>query len=44
VLRYAITAKRPAERSAFSFDGHPTSSRLGLVKEIHHGIFTYLNM
>ena len=39
VLRYAATAKRPAERSAFSFDGRPVPSRIDLAKETHHGVF-----
>ena len=39
VLRYAATAKRPAERTAFSYDGRPEPSRIDLAKETHHGIF-----
>ena len=39
VLRYAMTAKRPAERSAFSFDDRPEPSRIDLAKQTHYGIF-----
>ena len=37
VLRYAATAKKPVERSAFSYDGRPEPSRLDLVKRTHFG-------
>ena len=40
MLRYASTAKRPLERSAFSFDGRPMPSRIDLAKQTHHGIFS----
>ena len=39
VLRYAVTANRPAERSAFSFDGRPKPSRIDLAKQTHYGIY-----
>jgi len=39
VLRYALTAKRPTERSAFSFDDRSEPSRLDLAKQTHYGIF-----
>ena len=39
VLRYAITAKRPAERTAFSYDGRSEPSRIDLAKQTHYGIF-----
>jgi len=39
VLKYAATAKRPPERSAFSFDGRPVPSTIDLAKQTHHGIF-----
>jgi len=39
VLRYAAAAKRPAERSAFSYDDRPEPSRIDLAKETHYGIF-----
>ena len=37
VLRYAATAKKPMQRSAFSYDGRPEPSRLDLVKHTHFG-------
>jgi len=37
VLRYAALAKRPLQRSAFSYDGRPEPSRLDLVKRTHFG-------
>ena len=37
VLRYAVTAKPPGERSAFSYDDRTEPSRIDLVKETHHG-------
>ena len=40
VLRCATTVKKPAERSAFSYDGRPEPSRLDLVKQTHFGSFT----
>jgi len=39
VLRYAMTAKRPVERSAFSFDDRPEPSRIDLAKQTHYGTF-----
>ena len=39
MLRYAAAAKRPAERSAFSYDDRPEPSRIDLAKETHYGIF-----
>ena len=39
VLRYAVTAKKPAERSAFSFDDRPEPSKIDLAKQTHYGIF-----
>jgi len=39
VLRYAMTAKRPSERTAFSYDGRPEPSRIDLAKQTHYGIF-----
>ena len=37
VLRYAVTAKPPGERSAFSYDDRLEPSRIDLVKKTHHG-------
>ena len=37
VLRYALVAKPPGERSAFSYDDRSEPSRIDLVKETHHG-------
>ena len=37
VLKYAATAKKSVERSAFSYDGRPEPSRLDLVKRTHFG-------
>ena len=39
VLRYSLTAQRPDERSAFSYDGRPEPSRIDLAKRTHHGRF-----
>ena len=39
VLRYAATKKKPAERSAFSYDDRPEPSRIDLAKKTHCGIF-----
>lgn len=39
VLRYSLTAQRPVERSAFSYDGRPEPSRIDLAKITHHGCF-----
>ena len=39
VLRYAMTAKRPVERSAFSFDDRSEPSRIDLAKQTHYGMF-----
>ena len=39
VLRYSLTAQRPAVRSAFSYDGRPEPSRIDLAKRTHHGRF-----
>ena len=40
VLRYAASVKRPLYRSAFSYDGRPTPSRIDLAKETHFGKFS----
>jgi len=39
VLRYAATKKKPAERSAFSYDDRSEPSRIDLAKKTHCGIF-----
>ena len=39
VLKYAATVKRPAERTAFSYDGRPEPSRIDLAKITHLGNF-----
>jgi len=39
VLKYAVTAKRPVVRTAFSYDGRPKPSRIDLAKETHFGNF-----
>ena len=39
VLKYALTAKRPLDRTAFSYDGRPEPSRIDLAKVTHHGKF-----
>ena len=40
VLRYTASVKRPLYRSAFSYDGRPTPSRIDLAKETHFGKFS----
>ena len=40
VLKYAATVKRPAERTAFSYDGRPVPSRIDLAKATHFGKFS----
>ena len=40
VLRYAMTARRPPNRSAFSYDDRPEPSRIDLAKGTHFGIFS----
>ena len=40
VLRYAASVRRPLYRSAFSYDGRPTPSRIDLAKETHFGKFS----
>ena len=39
VIKYAATKKKPAERSAFSYDDRPEPSRIDLAKKTHCGIF-----
>ena len=39
VLKCAATAKRPVNRTAFSYDGRPEPSRIDLAKVTHHGKF-----
>ena len=39
VLKCAVTAKRPVNRTAFSYDGRPEPSRIDLAKVTHHGKF-----
>jgi len=39
VLKYAATVKRPAERTAFSYDGRSEPSRIDLAKITHLGDF-----
>ena len=39
VLKYAATKKKPAERSAFSYDDRSEPSRIDLAKKTHYGIF-----
>lgn len=39
VLRYVATAKRPVNRTAFSYDGRPEPSRIDLAKQTHFGKF-----
>ena len=39
VLKYAAIVKRPAERTAFSYDGRPEPSRIDLAKITHLGDF-----
>ena len=39
VLKCAVTAKRPMNRTAFSYDGRPEPSRIDLAKVTHHGKF-----
>lgn len=40
VLKYALTVKRPVDRTAFSYDGRLEPSRIDLAKITHHGKFT----
>ena len=39
VLKSAATARRPIDRTAFSFDGRPEPSRIDLAKRTHFGKF-----
>jgi len=39
VLKNAATAKKPVDRTAFSYDGRPEPSRIDLAKETHFGNF-----
>ena len=39
VLKNASTAKRPNDRTAFSYDGRPEPSRIDLAKRTHFGKF-----
>ena len=40
VIKYAATAKRPMDRTAFSYDGRDEPSRIDLAKITHHGKFS----